>query len=182
MSLPRIATATAVGLCLTGCCLAGCCLTGCASHVQAPAPLVRSAASAHPRATPADPPDTYLAEGQDVYGTTAQRPSCSSGCPLNSLGTVVLYDMTWRAWNGRAATGAGTETIQSCETICSGMPQYQAKVTVTLSHPVEDCAAGQAYWTRAVFGYPDGLGDAPAPPDPWTFTAVAAAASATCHH
>jgi hypothetical protein len=155
-------------------------LAGCASRAEAPARMVRTAVTGHPRATPTAAPDTYLAEGQDVTGTTAQRPSCATGCPLNDLGTVVLYDMRWRVWDARAATGTGTETIQSCDTICSGLPQYRAKVTVTLSRPVKDCAAGQAYWTRAVFDYPDGLGDAPAPPDPWNFTALETTARSTC--
>lgn len=155
-------------------------LAGCGSHAEAPARMVRTSVTGHPRATPTMPPDTYLAEGQDVAGTTAQRPYCATGCPLNDLGTVVLYDMRWRAWGTTAATGTGTETIQSCDTICSGLPQYRARVTVTLSRPVRDCAAGQAYWTRAAFGYPDGLGDAPAPPDPWDFTSLAATARSTC--
>ena len=110
-----------------------------------------------------------------------RRPACAAGCPLNSLGTVVLYDMTWRSWSGAAATGSGTETIQSCAAICSGMPQYRARVAVTLSRPVRDCAAGQAYWTRAVFRYPDGLGAAPPPPDPWNFTGLEDQARRSCH-
>lgn len=156
-------------------------MAGCASRAEAPTRIAGTAVTGHPRATPATPPDTYLAEGADVTGTTAQRPSCSTGCPLNDLGTVVLYDMTWRMWDKTAASGTGTETIQSCDSICSGLPQYQARVRVTFSRPVQDCAASQAYWTRAVFSYPDGLGDAPAPPDPWNFTTLAAAARSTCH-
>jgi hypothetical protein len=158
-------------------------VAGCAHLTEAPARIVGTVSTGHhARPAPVPPPDTYLAEGQDVSGTTAQRPSCAAGCPLNDLGTVVLYNMRWRVWDSSAATGTGTETIQSCDDICSGLPQYQAKVTVTFSRPVEDCAVGQAYWTRAVFGYPQGLGDAPAPPDPWDFTTLAASARSTCHH
>jgi len=133
-------------------------------------------ASPHP-----SPPDVYLAEGQDVDGTTVRQPDCEDGCPLNNLGTVVLYGMSWRTWNDTRAEGSGTATIQSCDEICSGLPQYQVKVRVTLTRPVRDCAAGQAFWTRATFGYPDGLGAAPAPPEPWNFSGVAAAAHASCH-
>jgi hypothetical protein len=155
-------------------------LTGCASHPDAPARMVRTVA---PRRTaqPVQPLDTYLAEGQDLAGTAAQRPACGQGCPLNSLGTVVLYNMKWPTWDATKATGTGSETIQSCgATLCSGMPQYSAKVRVTFSKPVKDCQADQAYWTRAVFSYPEGLGDAPAPPDPWNFTTLAQQARQTC--
>jgi hypothetical protein len=123
----------------------------------------------------------YLADGEDLTGTTQVRPECTGGCPLNSLGTIVLYRMTWHAWTGEAATGTGTETIQSCASVCSGLPQYQVKVVVTLSRPVRDCATGLAVWTRASFRYPDGLRGAPAPPEPWDFTGLAAAARAGCH-
>jgi hypothetical protein len=98
------------------------------------------------------------------------------------LGTVVLYHMTWQDWTGQAATGTGAETIQSCATYCSGQPQYRVPaIAITLSRPVRDCATGQDVWTQAAFRYPDGLGDAPAPADPWDFTALAAAARASCH-
>jgi hypothetical protein len=143
-------------------------MAGCASRGESPA-LARPWQ-----------PDTYLAEGQDATGTTVQRPSCSGGCPLNALGTVVLYDMTWRTWDFTTATGTGTETIQSCGALCTGHPWYRARVRVTLTDPVRDCAARQAYWTRATFRYPDGLGGAPAPPDPWKFTALAKQARQTC--
>jgi len=153
-------------------------LAGCASQSQAMVRVARTIAPARPAA----PLDTYLAEGQDLASTSVQRPSCREGCPLNDLGTVVLYNMRWHTWDATTATGTGTVSIQSCgEVYCSGMPQYSAKVEVTFSEPVRDCAAGQAYWTRAVLSYPGGLGEAPAPPDPWNFTALAGQARQTCH-
>jgi hypothetical protein len=137
----------------------------------------------HPRVrAPARPaPPVYLAEGEVLTGTTALRPGCADGCPLNSLGTVVLYHMTWREWTGQTATGTGSETIQSCAVYCSGQPQYRVPaVVISLSRPARDCAIGLRVWTRATFRYPDGLGSAPAPPDPLDFTSLATAARASC--
>jgi hypothetical protein len=123
----------------------------------------------------------YLAEGEDLTGTAVLRPGCADGCPLNSLGTVVLYRMTWQEWTGQSAIGSGSETIQSCAVYCSGQPQYRVPaVAVSLSRPVRDCATGLTIWTRATFRYPSGLGDAPAPPNPWDFTTLAMAARADC--
>ena len=111
------------------------------------------------------------------------RPDCADGCPLNSLGTVVLYRTTWQEWTGQSATGTGSETIQSCAVYCSGQPQYRVPaITVTLSHPVRDCAAGLTVWTRATFRYPESLRDAPMPPDSLDFTTLATAARAGCAH
>jgi hypothetical protein len=137
-------------------------------------------AMARPRLLASGPADTYLAEGQDTTGTTVQRPSCASGCPLNSLGTVVLYDMSWTQWSGSRAAGTGAATFQSCAVMCSGQPQYRTRVRITLTRPVRDCRTHQAFWTRVTLGYPDGTGSAQLPPDPWDFTALAAAARATC--
>lgn len=154
---------------------------GCASHVSAGTSPAHATAAASHTARQTQKPAVYLAEGQDVDGTTVQRPDCATGCPLNNLGTVVLYDMSWRVWNDTTAVGSGTETIQTCGSVCSGMPQYRVTVTVTLTRPVKDCAARQSLWTRASFFYPNGVGDAPEPANPWDFTGVSAAAHASCH-
>jgi hypothetical protein len=167
---------------LCGLLLTGCALTGCAT-VPPPAVAARST-HAHVRtATSAPPaPPVYLAEGEVLTGTTVLRPGCVAGCPLNGLGTVVLYHMTWQRWTGQTATGTGWETIQSCAVYCSGQPQYRVPaVAISLSRPVRDCAIGLSVWTRATFRYPDGLGRAPAPPDPLDLTTLAAAARASCH-
>jgi oligopeptidase B len=149
-------------------------LAGCAA---APSPAPRAHDAARVR-TEQRPPDTYLTEGQDIAGTTVQRPPCTTGCPLNNLGTVVLYDMTWSQWSGVRAAGSGTVTVQECDDICSGLPQHTTRVRVTFSAPVRDCRTGQAYWTRASFRYGASLPGSP--PDPWDFTALASAARSTC--
>ena len=165
--------------------LFGLLLAGCATAPAQTGPAqIGTTRSTHARAhRPApSPPPVYLAEGEVLTGSTVLRPGCAAGCPLNGLGTVVLYHMTWQEWTGQTATGTGSETIQSCAVYCSGQPQYRVPaIAVTLSRPVRDCATGLRVWTHATFRYPDGLGNAPAPPNPWDFTTLAAAARASCH-
>ena len=74
-----------------------------ASPAQASAtPSVTSHAGSVPSGA-----DVYLAESQDVRGTTAHAPGCQAGCPLSGDGTTVLWDMTWPTWTGSEAVGTG---------------------------------------------------------------------------
>ncbi|HEX4398651.1 MAG TPA: hypothetical protein VH136_13520 [Trebonia sp.] len=104
-----------------------------ASHVAASeqattATAVASASPVQATATPsvtstagsvASGADVYLAESQDVRGTTAHAPGCQSGCPLSGDGTTVLWDMTWPTWTGGQAVGTGTEKIDGCDPNCA---------------------------------------------------------------
>jgi len=151
-----------------------------ASAAQASAtPSVTSHAGSVPSGA-----DVYLAESQDVRGTTAHAPGCQAGCPLSGDGTTVLWDMTWPTWTGSEAVGTGTEKIDGCDPDCAAGPEYTVKVTVTFSQPARDCALGEWFWTYATFTWPDGLppaltGDS-APTNPWDFTQVKAEATQSC--
>jgi hypothetical protein len=126
------------------------------------------------------PPDTYLAESQDVHGTIVRAPHCTDGCPLSADGTIVLYDMTWHKWTAAKAVGTGAEWVLDCVPDCAYGPQYKFAVTVTLTSPEKDCATSAAMylWTKATFRWPDGLPGGlqgpDAPYNPWTFTALQA--------
>ena len=151
-----------------------------ASPVQAPAtPSVTSTAGSVPSGA-----DVYLAESQDVRGTTAHAPGCQAGCPLSGDGTTVLWDMTWPAWTGGQAVGTGTEKIDGCNPNCAAGPEYSVTVTVTFSQPARDCALGKWFWTYATFTWPNGLPSAltgaSAPTNPWDFTQVKAEATQSC--
>jgi hypothetical protein len=151
-----------------------------ASPVQPPAtPSVTSTAGSVPSGA-----DVYLAESQDVRGTTAHAPGCQAGCPLSGDGTTVLWDMTWPTWTGSQAVGTGTEKIDGCDPNCAAGPEYAVKVTVTFSQPAKDCALGEWFWTYATFTWPNGLPSAltgaGAPANPWDFTQVKAEATQSC--
>ena len=169
-----------------------------ASHAAAsePATTATAVASASPAQAPAAPSvtstagsvpsgaDVYLAESQDVRGTTAHAPGCQAGCPLSGDGTTVLWDMTWPTWTGSQAVGTGTEKIDGCDPNCAAGPEYAVAVTVTFGQPARDCALGEWFWTYATFTWPDGLppaltGDS-APTNPWDFTQVKAEATQSC--
>jgi hypothetical protein len=120
-----------------------------------------------------------------VHGTIVRAPACAGGCPLSGDGTIVLYRMTWTSWTARAATGTGTEDIETCQPSCATGADYQVPVVVTLTGPMRDCASGSPaspagpplyLWTRAAFRWPRGLPaalrGASAPYNPWTFTAL----------
>ena len=128
--------------------------------------------------------DVYLAESQDVRGTTAHAPGCQAGCPLSGDGTTVLWDMTWPTWTGGQAVGTGTEKIDGCDPNCAAGPEYSVAVTVTFSQPARDCALGEWFWTYATFTWPNGLPSAltgaSAPTNPWDFTQVKAEATQSC--
>ena len=150
-----------------------------AARATAPARSVAPGRPATGRAAAAGTARTFLAEGQDARGTIVRTPSCAAGCPLSGDGTIVLYDMTWPTWTWSKAVGRGTEAIQSCIPSCGTGPQYTVAVTVTLTSPVRDCAtpgAAMYLWTKATFGWPDGLPAAlrgpDAPYNPWRFTAL----------
>jgi hypothetical protein len=151
-----------------------------ASPAQAPAtPSVTSTAGSVPSGA-----DVYLAESQDVSGTTAHAPGCQAGCPLSGDGTTVLWDMTWPTWTGGQAVGTGTEKIDGCDPNCAAGPEYSVKVIVTFSQPARDCAVGEWFWTYATFTWPNGLPPAltgaSAPTNPWNFTQVKAEATQSC--
>jgi len=151
-----------------------------ASSVPAPAtPSVTSTAGSVPSGA-----DVYLAESQDVRGTTAHAPGCQAGCPLSGDGTTVLWDMTWPTWTGGQAVGTGTEKIDGCNPNCAAGPEYSVAVTVTFSQPARDCALGKWFWTYATFTWPNGLPSAltgaSAPTNPWDFTQVKAEATQSC--
>ena len=151
-----------------------------ASPVQAPAaPSVTTPAGSVPSRA-----DVYLAESQDVRGTTAHAPGCQAGCPLSGDGTTVLWDMTWPTWTGGQAVGTGTEKIDGCDPNCAAGPEYSVTVTVTFSQPARDCALGDWFWTYATFTWPNGLPSAltgaTAPTNPWDFTQVKAEATQSC--
>jgi len=151
-----------------------------ASPAQAPAtPSVTSTAGSVPSGA-----DVYLAESQDVSGTTAHAPGCQAGCPLSGDGTTVLWDMTWPTWTGGQAVGTGTEKIDGCDPNCAAGPEYSVKVIVTFSQPARDCTVGEWFWTYATFTWPNGLPSAltgaSAPTNPWDFTQVKAEATQSC--
>jgi hypothetical protein len=124
-----------------------------ASPAQAPAtPSVTSTAGSVPSGA-----DVYLAESQDVRGTTAHAPGCQAGCPLSGDGTTVLWDMSWPTWTGGQAVGTGTEKIDGCDPNCAAGPEYPVTVTVTFSQPAGDRALGEWFWTYATFTWPNGL-------------------------
>jgi hypothetical protein len=130
---------------------------------------------------------TYLAESQDIRGTIVRAPACPHGCPLSGDGTIILYDMTWTAWNGTQAVGRGTEAIESCVPTCAAGGQYKVAVTVTLRDPEPDCTPQGStlwVWTSASFTWPDGLPKAlrgqGAPDNPWTFTALRGELATSC--
>jgi hypothetical protein len=161
---------------------------GCSGHTARPAAGLASptavASPSHPGSGQAA--RTFLAEGQDIDGTVVHEPACGSGCALSGDGTTVLYDMTWSSWAADAATGSGTENLESCDPDCASGRQYRVRVIVTLSKPVEDCtASGQRWlWSEASFRYPAGLPaplrGANAPLNPWVFTPLAQQAGQSC--
>jgi hypothetical protein len=128
--------------------------------------------------------DVYLAESQDLRGTTVHEPGCANGCPLSGDGTIVLWDMTWPRWDDAEAVGTGTEKIESCNPDCASGGQYSVQVKVTLTQPVKDCGDGNYFWTHAAFTWPAGLPAALSggngPINPWDWPQLRAAAKATC--
>jgi hypothetical protein len=152
-----------------------------------------SGASAGPAQTaPRTGAATFIAEGQNIRGTAWYKPACRSGCVLSGDATSILNTMTWRSWTATAATGAGTENIESCVPNCASGGLYRVPVVVTFSRPVKDCPAGTGatrtgprwFWSKASFSYPHGLPKAlrgaSAPTNPWIFASVIAQARQSC--
>lgn len=129
---------------------------------------------------------TFLAEGQDVNGTSLYQPACHSGCPLSGDSTAILASMKWSTWSATEAVGTGIYKLDACNPNCAAGPVYPVATVVTLSHPVKVCSSSgpRWYWTRASFSFPDGLPKAlrgdNAPQNPWTFSSVVTAAQQSC--
>jgi hypothetical protein len=128
----------------------------------------------------------YLAESEDVGGPKWHAPACKTGCLLSGDDTAALWDMTWSAWNGTVAVGAGTEKLDDCTPNCARGTLHAVPVVVVLSKPVMVCVSGKGtwFWTRASFTWPAGLpafftgGNAPA--NPWDFSDITAQSVKAC--
>ena len=154
--------------------------TACSSSASSAASSGSSAAS-----TPAA--GTFLAEGQDVNGTALYEPACAgSGCPLSGDGTTILYRMRWTTWSATEAVGTGTYKVDACQPSCAAGPVYPVPAVITFSQPVKVCSSPGTrwFWSHASFRFPNGLPKAlqgqNGPRDPWTFTALIAAAQQSC--
>jgi hypothetical protein len=128
----------------------------------------------------------YLAESGSVGGTVWHAPACKTGCLLSGDDTAALWDMTWSAWNGALAVGAGTEKLDDCTPNCAAGTLHAVPVAVVLSKPVMVCVSGKGtwFWSRASFTWPAGLpafftGDN-APANPWNFPDITAQSVTTC--
>jgi len=155
-------------------------VTACSSSASSAASSGSSAAS-----TPAA--GTFLAEGQDVNGTALYEPACAgSGCPLSGDGTTILYRMRWTTWSATEAVGTGTYKVDACQPSCAAGPVYPVPAMMTFSQPVKVCSSSGTRWfsSHVSFSFPDGLPKAlqgqNAPQNPWTFTALMAAARQSC--
>ena len=188
LARPALTTAGLIAAALTAaalvCIAAGVPAFG--ASAGASATSARTATAAHTGA------DTFIAEGQNIGGTALHEPACRSGCVLSGDATSILDTMTWRSWTATAATGAGTENIESCVPNCASGGLYRVPVVVTFSRPVKDCPAGTGatrtgprwFWSKASFSYPHGLPQAlrgaSAPTNPWIFASVIAQARQSC--
>jgi hypothetical protein len=94
--------------------------------------------------------------------------------------------MRWTTWSGTEAVGTGTYKLDDCNPNCAAGHVYPVATVVTLSQPVKVCSpsATRWVWSHASFTFPAGLPEAlqgqNAPQNPWTFTALIAAAQQTC--
>jgi hypothetical protein len=168
-------------------------LTACNSPASSAAP---SSAPAAPPATPADSPsvtaaptgtDTFLAAAQDLNGSLLREPACGGyGCALSGDSTAFLSNMRWSTWSGTEATGTGAYKLDDCQSSCAAGTVYAVATVVTLSQPVKVCSSSgpRWVWSHASFTFPAGLPEAlqgqSAPQNPWTFSALIAAAQQTC--
>jgi hypothetical protein len=130
---------------------------------------------------------TFIAEGQDVNGTVLHEPVCAgSGCPLSGDGTTILYRVKWTTWSATEAVGAGTYKVDACQPSCAAGPVYPVPAVMTFSQPVKVCSSSGTrwFWSHVSFSFPSGLPKAlqgqNAPQNPWTFTALIAAAQQSC--
>jgi len=160
-------------------------LTACSSTASPAAPSAPGTAST-PAASQAAA-DTFIAQGQDVNGTALHEPACgTSGCPLSGDSTTILYQMRWTTWSASEAVGTGTYKVDACNPSCAAGPVYPVPAVVTFSQPVKVCSSSGTrwFWSRASFRFPSGLPKVlqgqNAPQNPWTFTALIAAAQQSC--
>ena len=194
--LPVAAVAAAATGLLTGCASAG----GASSVKSQSVSVSPSAASLSPSqfsaAIPvsgsspgADAPSgqvVYLADGGFVDGTAWHAPACKTGCELSGDSTTSLWDMTWAAWNGTVAVGAGTEKLDDCTPNCAAGTLHAVPVAVVLSKPAMVCVSGKGtwFWTQVSFSWPAGLpagfagGNAPA--NPFDYPDITAQSVKTC--
>jgi hypothetical protein len=160
-------------------------LTACSSTAS---PGASSApATASTSAAPATATDTFIAEGQDINGTALYEPACAHwGCPLSGDSTTILYQMKWTTWSATEAVGTGTYKVDACNPDCAAGPVYPVPAVITFSQPVKVCSSPGTrwFWSHASFRFPNGLPKAlqgqNGPRDPWTFTALIAAAQQSC--
>jgi len=131
--------------------------------------------------------DTFLAAEQNLNGTLLHEPACGGyGCALSGDSTAFLAGMKWTTWSGIEAVGTGTYKLDDCSPDCAGGHVYPVPAVVTLSQPVKVCSpSGTRWvWSHASFTFPDGLPKAlqgqNAPQNPWTFSALIAAAQQSC--
>jgi hypothetical protein len=176
-------------------------VTACSSPAGSAAPSASStlsraaaastaAAPAASNGSPGTPPTgaaTFLAAAQNLNGTLLHEPACGgSGCALSGDSTAFLYRMTWTTWSGTEAVGTGTDKLDACHPDCAGGTVYPVAAVVTLSHPVKICSASGTrwVWSHASFTFPGGLPKAlqgqNGPQNPWTFSALIAAAQPGC--
>lgn len=152
------------------------------SASSSPAAVTRGTVAASAAASPA----VYLAEGGSVTGTWLHAPACASGCVLSGDSTVLLYHMTWSAWNSATAVGAGTEKLDDCTPNCAQGTLHPVPVTVTLSKPVMVCVAGKGtwFWTRTSFTWlaplPKAFAGGNAPLNPFDYDGIASQAAKSC--
>ena len=131
--------------------------------------------------------DTFIAEGQDINGTALYQPLCgNSGCPLSGDSTTILYQMKWITWSEAEAVGTGIYKVDACHPNCAAGPVYPVPAVVTFTQPVKACSSSGTrwFWSHVSFRFPNGLPKAlqgqNAPQNPWTFTALIAAAQQSC--
>jgi len=184
----RVAAAGAVA-CLA--LLAAACGSSGGSAASAPAGAPSSApapaASSPPASGAQTASDTFLAPGQDLSATPLYEPACTGyGCSLSGDSTAILFDIRWTTWSTAEAVGTGTYKLDACDPNCAAGPVDPVATVVTLSQPVKVCSSGGTHWvwSRASFTFPHGLPPAfqgqNAPANPWTFTALIAAAQQSC--
>ena len=188
---PRTRRVAAAGAVACFALLATACGSSGSSTASAPAGASSSApapAASSPSASGAQTAsDTFLAPGQDLNATPLYEPACTGyGCSLSGDSTAILFDIRWTTWSTAEAVGTGTYKLDACDPNCAAGPVDPVATVVTLSQPVKVCSSGGTHWvwSRASFTFPHGLPPAfqgqNAPPNPWTFTALIAAAQQSC--
>jgi hypothetical protein len=194
------ASLAAIAVLLTACNSSTSSAAGTAATAHAPStPSTAAAAPTSPSAAPDTPvsvptaavaptgASTFLAAEQDLNGTFLHEPGCGGyGCALSGDSTAFLSRMRWTTWSGTEAVGTGTYKLDDCNPNCAAGHVYPVATVVTLSQPVKVCSpsATRWVWSHASFTFPAGLPEAlqgqNAPQNPWTFTALIAAAQQTC--